>query len=259
MSDTALPKTPFGVTGVLGETFSTFGKKFPYVLILCFIPMIFSLGMSVLVFGPELALGQATGDPADPFAGVDLVGFAVTYILQIIATALATAMMVLLAYDARIGRPVRLGEYISVALRNIVPLTVLSIVVYLLGFVAMLALIVPGIWLFAVWSVVIPVIVVEGAGFGALGRSAALTKEYRWPIIGTMVIMVICMVIISLGMTFVVVPVVMSLGIIVAIIAQALISAVTFGLICVAVALIYARLRELKEGISVEALADVFS
>src|SRR3546814_15392056 len=48
----------------------------------------------------------------------------------------------------------------------------------------------PGLWLLAVFAVVVPAIVVEGAGFGGLGRSIGLTKGFRWPILGAMTVIV---------------------------------------------------------------------
>ncbi|MEM6677055.1 MAG: hypothetical protein AAF675_04195 [Pseudomonadota bacterium] len=48
--------------------------------------------------------------------------------------------------------------------------------------VSLFAFVLPAIWFLAYCAVLMPVVMEEGRGFGALRRSAALTKTMRWPI-----------------------------------------------------------------------------
>ena len=126
----------------------------------------------------------------------------------------------------------------------------------------MLALILPGIWVYGVFAVTVPALVIERVGFGAMRRSAELTKEYRWPVIGTMVVIFIAAMALNLIPTTIVgLLLTGSLGtvtIILLTVLTAFLSTFTYGLIGIAVALIYARLREFKEGVGVDNLAAVF-
>ncbi|MBL4557927.1 MAG: hypothetical protein JKP98_15080 [Rhodobacteraceae bacterium] len=110
-------------------------------------------------------------------------------VIQGLSYGLAVAVTVLLAYDAKLGRPLRMRGYIGAALSVIVPLFLVSLLVQILIGLGILALVVPGLWLIAVFSVVVPAVVIERAGSGALARSAELTRGYRWPILGLFLIM----------------------------------------------------------------------
>lgn len=49
---------------------------------------------------------------------------------------------------------------------------------------ALVLLVLPGLYLSALWSVLVPAILLDGTGFRALGRSARMTRGYRWPLAG---------------------------------------------------------------------------
>jgi hypothetical protein len=79
------------------------------------------------------------------------------------------------------GERVGFGDALVAALRRALPLIGLGIVSGLAFAGAAILLIVPAIILATVWYVSAPVVVVERRGvFGALGRSADLTRGYRW-------------------------------------------------------------------------------
>jgi len=48
------------------------------------------------------------------------------------------------------------------------------------------------------------------------------------------------------------------MGLAIGVIVSSLISVITYGLLSIAISLIYARLREIKEGVGVDQLASVF-
>ena len=73
-----------------------------------------------------------------------------------------TALLVQLAYDAKLGRPIQLGRYVGPAMSAVVPLAILSIVTTILVMLGMMLFIVPGLWVYAVFCVLAPAIVIEG-------------------------------------------------------------------------------------------------
>jgi hypothetical protein len=75
------------------------------------------------------------------------------------------------------------GNSLSVALKNFVPLVVIAILTVLGVTLGMVLLFIPGLILALMWSVVVPVKIIEGTGINqSFGRSRALTKGYRWRI-----------------------------------------------------------------------------
>ena len=92
------------------------------------------------------------------------------------------------------GEPVAFGDAALAGLRKIAPLFVLVFLMAIaIGFASLL-LIVPGIILYVMWSVAAPVLVAENSGiFGAMRRSAQLTKGARWSIFGLQLILLLVM------------------------------------------------------------------
>lgn len=254
--------TPFGVGTLVSDTFSIFVRKIHIVVLLGFIPALIDVILN------NYTAGQASGTvPGEEF---DLAGIAfpaaLTFLVSLVAFAITTAMVVQMAYDAKLGRPTRIGHYFSAALVNLPAIAVLSIVTSILYVLGFLLLFVPGLWLYGVFSVLVPAIVIDGAGFRALNRSAELTRSYRWPIVGTLILVSLCVGLVALVLGFV-------FGLFLGgfsaqqvgaqtfgawVIFEAAVNAVFYGCISVSVALIFARLKEIKEGVSVSDLVDVF-
>ncbi|MGB0499123.1 MAG: hypothetical protein ACPGID_12350 [Rubricella sp.] len=248
-------KAPLGVGDIVSRSFSIFFRKLPAILLIGFVTSLLSLLVSGLLIGWEMTLGA--GDPN--FADFNAFAFALNLLLSMVFYAVTISLMVQLAYDASLGRPTRITAYVNDAVRNIFPIAVMATVVSLLVGLGSL-LIVPGIWLYAVYAVTIPAIVIERAGFSAMSRSQDLTKDYRWPIAGAMILMLL----LGLVATFVVGIVIGLIGalsgaiIVFALILAAIGSAFTYALVSIPVALIYARLREIKEGVGMDDLVKVF-
>ncbi|MEM6589068.1 MAG: hypothetical protein AAF641_11520 [Pseudomonadota bacterium] len=184
--------------------------------------------------------------------------------LEIVLNGIITALLVQIAYDAKLGRPLALVAYMRRAFGAIIPIFFVSILVGILVGLGALALILPGLWLFAVFSAAIPAVVIEEEGAtGAMDRSSALTKEYRWPIVGIVLVMYILVIGFALAGGAVIAMIVDAIGLgglgySISAVLLACIVALTSGFIAISSALIYARLREMKEGVGVDELASVF-
>lgn len=113
-------------------------------------------------------------------------------ILAIAFSILAQGALVRVTVAHSDGAPVTFGDAATAGLRKIVPLFALVFVMAIaIGFASLL-LLVPGMILYVVWSVAAPVLVAENTGiFGALGRSAELTKGARWSIFGLQLILLL--------------------------------------------------------------------
>ena len=71
-------------------------------------------------------------------------------------------------------------------LGSIVVASILAGIAIAIGFVLIIA---PGLYLLTIWSVVVPVIVLEGAGaLESFGRSRALVRGYGWTVFGVIVV-----------------------------------------------------------------------
>ncbi len=262
MTDTTFDDTraPLGVGQIVGDTFSILFKKLPAILIMSFIPALIQiLIVSVLPgqIGSQLAAGETVEFDGSSFA----IAFVVAFLLSLLTSSIVTAMIVQLSYDAKLNRPTQIGRYFASAIRNLPAILALSIASTILFALGWLALFVPGIWLMGVFSVFVPAIVIEGAGFGALGRSARLTKNYRWPIIGTMILVFLCVAVVAMvvgGVIALVSAFVFGATSLVAMVLEAIGNGLTYGIFSVAVALIFARLKEIKEGVGVADLVEVF-
>ena len=176
MTDTVTTggKAPLGVGSIISESFSILFANFVKVLMIAFIPTVVGLLISGAILGFGVALGiegpAAALDPTD--LGGFFAGIAVAAVIQMVIYGLVIALMVQLAYDAIVGRPVKLVEYFGPALRAALPIAVLTFVATILYGIGFALLIVPGLWLYAVFSVTAPAVVIDKVGFGGLGRAA---------------------------------------------------------------------------------------
>lgn len=144
-------------------------------------------------------------------------------------------------------------------------------VAFLIG---MMLLLIPGIYIAARYCAMTPAIVVEQADWGAMGRASELSRSYRWPLAGLVVAFALVTILLSTlfemaaGLAFFgsftvaepsIVP--MSLTSPMAVLAVGLQSAgsvIAYGLWAVVTALVYARLREIKEGVGIDDIDEVF-
>lgn len=254
----ALP--PLGIGQIVGESFSLFFGRFGVFFILAFVPTLISTAISVGVLG---AGAMGGGNPEDMMAAMTSIpGILAIFVIPIVIYGITTALMVCAAYDAKLGRPARMGQYFTIALSRAVPVVIVSVIVALIVGAGFALLVIPGIYLMALFSVAVTVAVLESMGVGALGRSIGLTKEYRWPIAGTLILLYLVAIVLTYIVQLLVLPMVLGLGgagLVIGLIVQAAVGAVSTAIISIGFVLIYARLRDVKEGVSVDSLVEVFA
>lgn len=260
MTDTSNPsfKQPLGVGKIISESFSLLFNNIVAVAVAAFIPVLFSLVLSGSLVGYDIVFGTAEPDVVAQNLGF---AFFVNAIVSMAIYGIITAILVQLAYDAKAGRGTQFARYANTAIQTLIPNVLLTFAFSIMLTFGFLALIVPGLWIYGVFSVTIPALVIERVGFGALSRSAQLTKEYRWPVIGTLIIMWIAAGILNYIPVSLATWMFSSLGglaTVITVVVASLLYTVTYGLISISISLIYARLREIKEGVGVDDLVSVF-
>ncbi len=260
MTDTSpnMQHPPLGVGQILSESFSLLFGNIVAIAVAAFIPLLFMIILSGMTLGFSVSLGA---EVADPTAANFLPLILLNTLISVVIYGIVSAIIVQLAYDAKLGRGTNFGAYAAAAISTIVPNVVQTLIITILASFAMLALILPGIWVYGVFAVTVPALVIERVGFGAMRRSSELTKEYRWPVIGTMVVVFIGAMVLNLipqTIAGFVLGSLSTVSIIAMVLLTAVLSTFTYGLIGIAVALIYARLREIKDGVGMNDLSSVF-
>jgi hypothetical protein len=120
-------------------------------------------------------------------------------IIVIVAVMLFTAMVVELVADVQDGRrDARPGQLLRAAtpvLGQLILIGIFVSIIIVLGFL----LIVPGLILLTIWSVFVPVIVLERPpGLQALSRSRELVRGSGWQVFGVLLILFVLVVVLAL-------------------------------------------------------------
>lgn len=245
---------------VLSDSTSILFGNFIKVLALAFVASLAGFVVDGFVIGFDAAPGLI--EPIMVGTGY------IATILQLILIdavfyGLTTALLVQLAYDAKSGRSHSLGTYIRSAVSAILHIIILSVVVTVLTYIGALAFVIGAFWVLAVFSVMVPAAVIERSGFGAMRRSATLTKDYRWPIVCAFIVVGVIN-----GLLFGIAEFVAELALLVSPpgvgsliaygVAMSSIAGLGFAYAGIVSAMVYARLREIKEGVDIDQLATVF-
>jgi hypothetical protein len=267
------PRQPLGIGGLITDSFAIF---FRHVVIICLIGLVPMLLGQVF---PALILGAATGFAdvqTNPFgAATFAVPLGMGFLLLVVYI-LTTAMVIQLAYDEQLGRRIRVGSYIRPTLRALPAILILSVAIALILFISQVVLSLLGsatpyllvvgipleigffLWILAVFSVCAPAVIFEKAGLRGLARSARLTREYRWPIVGTLVLTSLLVLVFYLVVGGVIMVFSMVTGGLIGALFFGLLSTAGTSILVITVTLIYTRLRDIKEGIGLDQVATVF-
>lgn len=239
---------PFSVGSILGRTWTTMTRNPAAYLGLTFV-----VGLVALLINIGLNI-------ASPRWG-SMLGSIVSMVLNL----MAGGAIVYVAFEDLRGVRVGLKEGLTCAINRLAPLFLAALVIGLGIGIGMILLIVPGLILACAWVAAIPACMVEKLSpLDCIRRSMALTKGYRWTIFGAVTVIGLAMI---------------ALGFVSGLLGLALFSALTsspyltlffFALLYLVLTLVpstlfslltavmYADLRNVKEGISKESLAEVF-
>lgn len=257
-------KIPLGVGKILGNSFLIlFGNVFKILALVAVAAFVHSV-FKVFVFGfaapamwSELVStgpGRRIGDLASFLIGPIIYGLMIGFI-------------VCLAYDAKLNGSRSFAVYFRSSIPAIIPVIIISLVPVVLAQVNAIAMLVSFALISVVCFMIASVAVIERAGLSSVSRSADLTKGYRWPIAGSYIVVLIFAALVARVLDFATLMLSLKFSLTswrntYAFLVLDLQRSLTVGLIYayggIVTTLIYARLREIKEGGNFDHVGTVF-
>ncbi len=158
---------PLSTSELLDRTFHLYRNNFVVFLGIMAIPQLIVLAIQLVGSGLELGGSVISG------ALLTIIGALASFI----AIEVSQAATVMAVSDVHLDRPVSIGSAFSASRGSIGRVVWISFVVGLAIGVAAIFLIIPGIYVALMWSMAIPVTLLEGGGLGtSTDRSKFLTK-----------------------------------------------------------------------------------
>ena len=158
------------LTGVLKEAWALYRKYAAHFLLIAF--------AIYLVAAILVGLLRLAG----------VVGAILGEIVVLIAAFLVQAALVKAVQDVRDGQvDLDFSQTLSAATPFILPVAVASILAAIGITIGLALIIVPGLILITFWAVIVPAIVIGGAGaIGSFGQSWRIVRGYAWRVFGTL-------------------------------------------------------------------------
>jgi hypothetical protein len=173
--------------------------------------------------------------------------------LGLIAYGAAAGATILLAREAYFDRPMNLGGALGGVASRLAPLLIAGILSSILTGIGALFFLIPGIYLLARFSVIQPVVMIEDADVGqAFSRTSTLTQGQKWHVLGTIGLLFVIAMAVSLGIGF---TVGMIHSQVVAFAASTIVAILVYPFGGIILTLLYYDLRIRKEGFDIEYLA----
>ncbi|HLI35941.1 MAG TPA: hypothetical protein VKV80_01180 [Streptosporangiaceae bacterium] len=180
------------LSGVIGEAWRMYKAHAWHLLAIAFV-----IYLAAAVIAALLALAGT--------AGV-LLGS----LIEVIAAFLLQAALVKAVQDVRDGRAdLSVSETVSAATACLWPVAAASVLAGIAITIGLILVIIPGLYLITIWAVIVPVIVIEGAGaLASFGRSRELVRGRGWHVFGTLVLVFLVMIAVNivLGLVFAALP-----------------------------------------------------
>ena len=233
----------FGVGSVLSRSFSTLFRN----------PLVF-IGLTLIATLPPHLVQLAVPAGSPEALALPAVVAAVLSMIFVFVVQGAIAYAV---YQELRGKKAGFGSALSRGLSRVGWLILAAFLVTLGIGIGLVLLVIPGLILMCLWSVTIQACVVEKLGpLASMGRSAQLTKGYRLPIFGLLLIVGVASAVFNglasyLGLIFFGNPLVFAL-------IGGILAALPSAFNNVMAAIIYSDLRAVKEGATLDSLANVF-
>ena len=219
------------VGATLSEVFSTYGSQAGVLL-----PVAFWLFLVVAIVNGLIATSLAL--------------FPIALAVSVIAATLYQGMVVGLVRDIQDGhRDSSAGELMRSAAPVVGPLVGAGLLSGLGVGVGFVLFVVPGLVLLTIWAVIAPVIVIERSGvIAAFGRSRELVRGNGWPVFGAIFVVFLITAIAALVLS--VIGASIASGAVVRIVFSAIASTLTAPIGALLAAVLYFRLRAIKEAAS---------
>jgi hypothetical protein len=274
----------FNIGRVVQRTVDLIGRNFASFSILS---LLFAGApyLAMLLLLPRIATAALGPDSAA--TGWALFGVGAVYFL---GSMLLLASLTRASVDDLSGKPVGIGSALTSGLRVLLPMLGLLLLFLGIFFVSVMcfavftamfafsgsvipmvlatvAFVVVLVIMMLRWLVATPVLVIERPGvIASLRRSSALTETHRWAILGLLVLYAILVMIVQ-GLLSLAVPGVADMLVgaqfgappLIAVVVLVLLQAFSMIVVTVMIASVYFELRQIKEGVGVTELAQVFA
>lgn len=257
---------PLALGALITGSFALFARHLPVFMLIALVPTV-----SLNILGTILLPNSI--DPLPLHAEMRGRAYAVPHLQLLLVSALSAVVillmmgtLVLTAHRAGLGQHLLIHRLVGRTLSAGPAIVVLGTVYFLLVGMGLAALLIPGLYLMARYSVLPMTILADDAGFSSMQRAAQLTEGYRWPIAGAFVIMLLLTAAIVVGISLAPLLIIGSTietapgepDFAIMMLIQSLGNAAQYALIAVFVAQLYSRLREIKDGPGSEDIAAIF-
>jgi hypothetical protein len=219
--------------------------------------------LSTVSSGSEIPHGSIANIGARSSAHATSLGAnAVLEVTSALVTVLTMAACVKAVSDAYLDHPTGVGISLRFAMRRLLSLLWLYIMALVLLALAFVLLVIPGIWLYAAWSVATPALLIEGCGaWHALRRSFRLVRGRWWPTAGVLIVSEVMVALLGGAIQALLVGIFLtggSVGVVVLLVslAAAVSAVLTRPFVAAIRTVLYYDLRVRKEGYDVELLAE---
>ncbi|WP_155006469.1 hypothetical protein [Sphingomonas hengshuiensis] len=249
----------YEISTVLSRTFDTIGANF----------LLFA-GLSLVLSGlPAFAIdwwqaSQIAVDTTDSMAVLRpavFVPIVIVWLVSIVSSTVLQAALTRATVQHLSGETPNFARCLKVGLALFLPMIAISFLLAIGVGVGFLLLVVPGIILWLMWSVTVPVYVQEQVGiFEAFGRSRELTSGSRWRIFLTMLVLVFALWLLAIpvGMLTAAARSAGSATMLLSVLG-AIVSALSSMVMVSIQACIYVELRDVKEGVAPGDLEAIFA
>lgn len=221
--------------------------------------------LALLLAGVPSALLGAFNSPANALdVGRIWPRFGTLGLLGIVTNAILQGAIIHGTVQDLNGRPVVFAESLANGLRSFLPLIGLSILMGLAIVFGLFFLFVPGVMMWLAWCVALPALVAERRGvFDSFSRSADLTRNNRWRILGLFVVYIVGLIVVSavIGIVVGIFSVVGAIGGFnpIGFVVNGVVNAAMSAIGATLIAVLYVELRRAREGSATGWLAEIFS
>jgi hypothetical protein len=213
------------------------------------------IGLSLIAYAPTFIFGLVVTAAHPGQSSIAFLGF-ITVIIRLACASLANAAIIYGVVQELRGRGFTFSDSLSIGFGRMGAVIGLSLLVGILVGLAMILLVVPGVIVWTVYAVAVPVCIVESLGPRAsMTRSSFLTKGNRWRIFGIFVLILIASIVVGAIIGFIAG---ISGSVQLVQFASFIIEAVVGAFNAVAVGVLYYQLRVAREGADIEKIASVF-
>ena len=161
---------PLSISELLDRTFHLYRNNFLVFVGIMAVPQLIVLALRLIL------AATLTVRPFERFNPLELLVGLASYI----AIEISAAATVMAVSNIHLDRPVSLGLAFSSARSSMLRVVLIAFAVGVAAGIGLIFLIVPGIYLWLIWSLAVPVTVLEGGGLNAsTSRSNALTRGSR--------------------------------------------------------------------------------